>query len=306
MDESAPSSPASAPSSNERVWAALAHGSIVLFSLSPVISLLVWMSNRERSKYAAFNALQAMSFQSAFPFTYLTTSVISMLLVFLYIFALLSSVNEMVSSDSPLVGLGFFVALFGPIAANFALTYLMGAAGVIYCLKGKTFRYPILGKWLEDFLASGEEKEDWIVAANCHAGAISFLWGLIFPLVAWFTQKDRSPALRLQALQAAGFQVIGSVLFVAMGFAYIILVFIMIFFFGMEGANGAASDSLLIGVSILMSFIFLGTVFYLIFAFIGTLRTLKGRDFRYPILGKLVARWMGYDKTDEGSGEVSP
>ena len=50
-------------SSEERLWAALAHGSVLLSFLGPLGPLGIWLSQRCKSAYVRFHALQAMGYQ---------------------------------------------------------------------------------------------------------------------------------------------------------------------------------------------------------------------------------------------------
>lgn len=49
--------------SDEKMYAALAHGSVIFSFLGSIGPILVWLFQRNKSKYASFHALQAMGFQ---------------------------------------------------------------------------------------------------------------------------------------------------------------------------------------------------------------------------------------------------
>src|SRR5512145_2488025 len=53
-----------AASSDEKIMAALAHGSVFLMFLGPVVPVILWASQRKKSKYVSFHALQAMGYQA--------------------------------------------------------------------------------------------------------------------------------------------------------------------------------------------------------------------------------------------------
>jgi len=53
------------PSTDERVTAALAHGVGIAYGLGAVGAVVMWLLQKEKSKYVAFQALQAAVYQLA-------------------------------------------------------------------------------------------------------------------------------------------------------------------------------------------------------------------------------------------------
>ncbi len=56
----------SGATSDDRIWAALAHASALLMFVGPLVPLIICESQRKKSNYAAFQALQAMAYQALF------------------------------------------------------------------------------------------------------------------------------------------------------------------------------------------------------------------------------------------------
>ena len=52
------------PTSDEKITAALVHASVLLLFLGPIVPVLIWTSQRRKSKYVSFHALQAMGYQA--------------------------------------------------------------------------------------------------------------------------------------------------------------------------------------------------------------------------------------------------
>ena len=140
-------------SSNERNLAALAHAGVVLPGVGLVAPLIIWCSQREKSAYVAFQALQALTYQ-----------LLQMVLYFvLYIFVMVISVSGMLAMfaiGSSQQNSGWFAAgsifqvvlIFGMV--KLMLLYSLGGfIAAILCLIGKPVRYPLLGKWLQRFLS---------------------------------------------------------------------------------------------------------------------------------------------------------
>ncbi|MFQ5872509.1 MAG: DUF4870 domain-containing protein [Dehalococcoidia bacterium] len=75
--------------SDEKLWAAVAHGSIlinlipVLFGLSAVIAVGIWLFHRGVSAYVGYQALQAVIFQVVFLFIVLVTPITALALALL-------------------------------------------------------------------------------------------------------------------------------------------------------------------------------------------------------------------------------
>lgn len=54
------------PTSDEKMMAALTHGSVLLSFLGPIVPALLWSSRRRKSTYVSFHALKAMGYQAIF------------------------------------------------------------------------------------------------------------------------------------------------------------------------------------------------------------------------------------------------
>ncbi|MCX6035630.1 MAG: DUF4870 domain-containing protein [Chloroflexi bacterium] len=70
MSAQIPNTPfVSSHSSDERTWAALAHGCALLVLAGGVggiiAALVIWLTQKEKSAWAAFHALQSLVFQAA-------------------------------------------------------------------------------------------------------------------------------------------------------------------------------------------------------------------------------------------------
>ncbi len=51
------------PNQEERIMAALSHGSVVLFGAGVIAAIVLWVTQKEKSAYVAFQALQATVYQ---------------------------------------------------------------------------------------------------------------------------------------------------------------------------------------------------------------------------------------------------
>ncbi|HLO32492.1 MAG TPA: DUF4870 domain-containing protein [Anaerolineales bacterium] len=296
------------PTSDEKITAALVHGSVFLMFFGPIIPVLLWASQRKKSKFVSFHALQAMGYQALMFWLWtvagILIGVLSVFLVFPLLFFLENSRNPV------FVPFLFQIFIVTTIFGLMALFVLPGLIGAVYCMSGRDFRYPVLGKWLEHYLSyeAGPEshmdethEENW-VAGVCHATAILLLWGVVTPLIVWFTQKERSLRLRFQAMQAALYQA-GAFIAYMLGMAVYMLFFFGMFFTLILGATTSSSKEIQ-GPAAVIMLIFLGVIIifwfimlilmplYYLLAGFGSVRLIRGHNFRYPILGKMLEKRM--------------
>lgn len=132
----------------ERLMAALAHGSVVLSGAGILVGALIWVTQRERSAYASGQGLQAAFYQL------LGMVMIAALWTLWGVFYALSMVPLMAEptryQDGP-------PALFwaGMISMVVPLLFMLlwglyGLWAALRCLSGREFRYAVLGRRLLD------------------------------------------------------------------------------------------------------------------------------------------------------------
>jgi len=294
----------SKPNTEEHVLAAVVHASALFSFFGPIVPGIIWFTSRGKSAYLAFHAMQAMGYQMM---SYWLWATIGPIFAFGLPFLMVpfgSKLRELPDPETIMPVMILFV--WGSFLAVFGVYFVIAMAGAILCLAGHNFNYPLLGNWLArrtGYLPGGETPlseagEDRYLAAIAHSTAIVAPCGAIFPLLIWATQKDRSPFLRFQSVQAALFQVIGAA-------AYLVgLLFYVIFVFGIMGLAGiAASFSrsqiippalvLLLIPILCLIFLFFGLgPLYLCLASWASYCILRGQDYRYPLLGRILARRM--------------
>lgn len=131
-------------STENRLLAALAHGSIVAQGVGILVGVVVYVTQREKSRYAAFQALQAAVFQ-------LINLIITLGLWLVWgVFYGLSMIPLMqqANNDPPVI---FWIALISMVIplAYMTLVGLYGLWGAVRTWQGKDFRYLFIGSWLE-------------------------------------------------------------------------------------------------------------------------------------------------------------
>ena len=312
MTESETITPAM-PTSEERAMAALAHGSVVLSFLGALVPALIWVTHRRKSPFVAFHALQAAGYQMLTFWLGLAAYLGFILLIFILLIPFSDVILEQ-SGENPAgtaMQIQWIVSL---VFYGFILLYsLLGIAGAIFCLTGRDFKYPFLGKRLETYLGRGtdpnspldETKEDQWMSAIGHASAILLLWGLFLPLAMYLIQKDSSPRLRFQSAQAAVYQTIATAAYFGFGVCYLASFFAIlasVVTIPVMSSSESMSPQLTIALLVFLLvflvlgiFVMLGLPTYHLFAMIAGIQTLKGKDYRYPLLGNFIARRMKMD-----------
>ncbi|MBI5954572.1 MAG: DUF4870 domain-containing protein [Chloroflexi bacterium] len=298
------------PTSDEKIFATLAHVSVLFSFLGPVGPTLIWVSQRDKSKYVRFHALQAMGYQAFAFWGWMVGVFIAVFGSILFAIGM-AVMLDIDPSETPAFPLLMQVVMMFALFGMWGLFFLGGIVGAAFCLLGRDFRYPIIGSWLRKKLlsmettdAEFEEWEDGWVSGVCHATAILQLWGIVTPLIVWFSQKDRSMKLRFQALQAASYQFIAFFVYIIGMVMYFVLIFAMMFGAIMIGGASASPGGELppvAGVIFMLFFAILtifwlvmmvGTPVYFLLAAIASIRTIRGHDFKYPILGNIITRRM--------------
>ena len=139
----------------ERLLAALSHAAIVMNMMGPVVGVLIYITQKEKSAYAARQGLQAALYQI------LGTIVIIMLwlcwgvLYTLSFIPLMTNANAYNDAPPPIfwVGLGSMIC---PLIIM-VLWVLYGLYGAVRAWTGVEFRYAFVGQLLEDRLASDDK-----------------------------------------------------------------------------------------------------------------------------------------------------
>ena len=136
---------------DERILAALAHGAILLPIYGIIIPAIIWITQKEKSRYVSFQSLQALVFHLTLLFLY----VIGMLCYFVSFIGMFGGMFLAESSQSELMAVlpGLFpFAVLGGFACIGVFFVIYGVIGAILSLVSKDFRYVIIGNFIESRL----------------------------------------------------------------------------------------------------------------------------------------------------------
>jgi len=146
------------PTQDERIMAALAHASALLPMMGIIAPIVIWVTQKEKSKYVAFQSLQALAYQLTMIVAYFVGMGCYMLSFFATFITAMSSGNS--RSIDPISGLGFIFAflVFGAIFVGGFFFVIYGVVGTVKTFQGKPFRYVIIGKKVENFMKPQQDR----------------------------------------------------------------------------------------------------------------------------------------------------
>ncbi|GEM_PF-402512 len=288
------------PSTEERVWSVLAHLSALALGMGLILPVIGWAEQRRKSEYIAFQSLQALGYQTL---GYTVWVLVSLLVAVFSIFILLFNINVGADRDPPLLT-GWMVAHFGFTFALLGLYFILPVVAAVACALGKDFHYPLMGHRLAKYLdydsanegELNETHEDRWVAAMGHFSVIIVLWGMLAPLTAWILQGKRSAWLKFQSVQAIAFHVCVLLLGLLGGALYFFGFFVFIILTGFGESSSMSSSTGLVGLIVMLGSMLVALLILLVIPLFHIMgqwagyRVLKGDDYRYPVIGKLVAR----------------
>jgi uncharacterized Tic20 family protein len=142
---------------DERVMAAVAHATVIFSAVGLIGPLIIWGTQKEKSPFLAFQALQAAAYQFLLLLGGLLAGALYMCsFLSIPVTALLSApFDERAAVCVPFLG---FSCTFGILFLLMLawLAYLgYGLFGAVSVLQGNDFRYVFLGPWLERYLERG-------------------------------------------------------------------------------------------------------------------------------------------------------
>lgn len=289
----------SKPTSNERILATLAHFAALVQGLGLLLPAFLWAEQRKDSRFVAFQTLQAYAFQSLGYTVWLLFSLALGLLAF-FVFML---VNLFASfSRETLSIVFFFFALI--VFLLFSVYAILAVVAAVVCAFGRDFRYPYLGDKLAKYISyasadtpQDQTHEERFAVAMGHFAVIFPFYGLLGPLGIWLTEGKRSMFIRFQSAQTVIYQIVGSILYA--GIHLLALVFFFPLWLAAVSASQPGSDGFtmltlslaFVGLCVLAIATLLGPLYHILGQWAG-LQILLGRDYRYPLIGRLTARWL--------------
>ncbi len=131
------------PTQEERLLAALAHGTIITAYFAPVASILIYVTQKEKSAYVAGQALQAAVYQLGGILLMIVGWVLWSICYTLSLVPLIASADRYADAPPPLFWAGL-ASMLCPLI--FMLLWgLYGLYGALRAWSGADFRYAFVG-----------------------------------------------------------------------------------------------------------------------------------------------------------------
>lgn len=147
------------PSPDERVMAALSHVSVLLPLMGVIAPIVIWVTQKEKSRHVAFQSLQALIYQLAMIIAWFLGMGCYMCSVFgMFIpLSVSESTGNVGATEGVLIATMFFpfIVMGGLFLLGFAFV-VYGVIGAILVFQGKPFRYAVIGKRVERFMQAGQ------------------------------------------------------------------------------------------------------------------------------------------------------
>lgn len=144
------------PTQDERLMAALSHVTTLMPFMGVIAPIIIWITQKDKSQYVAFQALQALIYQLGLIvawFIGMGCYMCSFFGMFLTI-PFMEESAETAQKVSPIFGLtfGFPFLVLGAVFIGWFIYTAYGIFGAIMVLQGKPFHYLIIGGRVESFL----------------------------------------------------------------------------------------------------------------------------------------------------------
>lgn len=136
---------------DEKLMAGLAHGSILLPMWGLILSALIFITQREKSPFTREQAAQAIVWQAALIAVFMVGMGCYMLSFFGLMGGMILTGGEPAGGPPPAFFLPFGV--MGMVALGALLFIAVGLFGAVRALQGHPFQYPLVGGFMNRYLA---------------------------------------------------------------------------------------------------------------------------------------------------------
>lgn len=131
-------------STEDKLMALLSHLSILIPNIGILAPIIIWLTNKNKSKFVRFNALQAIFFQLVF-------FILMMFFLLIGVILMLAAIPWFDLSSNAEPGILFFISMVF-MFMYFPLWLIFGIYSVIAAIKsyrGKIFKYLVIGRVFE-------------------------------------------------------------------------------------------------------------------------------------------------------------
>jgi uncharacterized Tic20 family protein len=143
------------PNQNERVMAALSHVSVILPFMGVIAPLVIWITQKEKSLYVAFQASQALAYQLMMILAgFVETGCYLVFFLVYFLVVVLISPDEPSHTMDPVSVMVVFMPfiIMGILFLARIVLLIYGLVGAVMTYQGKPFRYIFIGNRVERFV----------------------------------------------------------------------------------------------------------------------------------------------------------
>ena len=149
--------------------------------------------------------------------------------------------------------------------------------------------------------------EERLWAVLSHLSSLAFGMGILLPIIGWSDQRRKSNYSSFQSLQALGYQSLGFTVWILSYLVIIVLATILLLITLRPEVESGQHANVILNSGMIFFFIIIFGFFaiYFLLPIIAAVACAFGKDFRYPIMGNRLARYLAYDpirKSDEQVG----
>lgn len=134
------------PNSEERLMAALAHGSVVLSGPGILVGVVIWLTQREKSAYASRQGLQAAVYQLLGMIVIVALWLAWGVFYALTMIPLIREPDRYQDAPPPIFWAGM-ISMVVPLLAM-VVWGIYGLWAALRCYAGREFRYGLIGRRL--------------------------------------------------------------------------------------------------------------------------------------------------------------
>ena len=284
------------PTSEEKLWAVISQLSVFLSGTGLMMPAFAWAEYRKKSKYVAFQALQAFCYQSL---GYTLWSLAALIVILILTFATLPLLKNgegisqwMISHIVVMLGL-YVIYLAIPVIA------------AIQSVSGREYYYPLLGKRLARFIGYDpaadpaspldEPNVERFAAAMADFAIVYPLWGMLPSLLFLILPGVRSRYMQFHSLQTVIFQAISTIVTIGLGILSFFVFLSAVLPFAQNPTSLQPSIESMLSFFVFLLCLMLVLLIVPLYQIVGQwagLQILRGYDYHYSLIGRWAERWL--------------
>ena len=134
------------PSSEERLMAAIAHASVIIFGPGILVGVLIWLTQKEKAPFASRQGLQATVYQVLGMIVIGGLWIVWTIFYVISLIPLMQNPEQFEAAPPPIFWIGL-ASMIVPLLVMLAWA-IYGLWGALKAFRGHDFRYALIGKLL--------------------------------------------------------------------------------------------------------------------------------------------------------------